>query len=78
MATITAIGPGKCGEEPITHDRHDPGHLVNDVLGLDVDDAPQRVGVLELDDEAQHGVEPSVSFEPGDGLGDPGVVLCCS
>ena len=70
----TTIGAREMGEEPVTHDRHDPGHLMDDVLGLDIDDASERVGVLELHDEAQHGLEPVVSFEPGDSLGDPGVV----
>jgi hypothetical protein len=68
------IGAREVHKEPVMHDRHDPGHLMDDMLGLDIDDAPERVSVLEIHDEAQHRLEPSVAFEPGDGLGDPGVV----
>ena len=47
---------------------------MDDVLGLNIDDPSERVSVLELHDEAQYRVEPSVPFDPGDGLGDPLVI----
>lgn len=70
----TTIGAREVREEPVTHDRHDPSHLMDHVLGLDIDDPSKRVGVLELDDEAQYRLEPSVPFESGDGLSDPSVI----
>ena len=70
-----AVGAREVREEPVTHYGHDPGHLVDDVLGLDIHDAPQRVGVLEIDDEAQDSLEACVATESGHRLGHPGVVF---
>ena len=39
----TTIGAREVHEEPVTHDRHNPSHLMDDMLGLDIDDAPKRV-----------------------------------
>ena len=46
------------------------------MLGLDVDQALERVGVLELHDEAQHGIETRFAFKtPADRIGDAVVVF---
>ena len=74
-ATVKPVRAREVREEPIAHDRQHPGHLVHDVLGLDVDQAPERVGVLELHDEAQHGLEARFALEPATAVGDPVVVL---
>ena len=68
------VGSGEVRQEPVAHNRHDPSHLMNDVLGLDIDDPSERVGVLELDDKTQHRLEPGVSFKPDHRLRDPCVI----
>ena len=70
-----AVGAREVREEPISHDGQDPDHLMDDVFGLDIHHAPQRVVVLELNDEAQDGLKACAPIESGDRLGHPTVIF---